>query len=196
MANCKAGQSLRKLSVLALSCPPIPVFCTDYTALARLGPLTAMTAANLNEEFLAKFPQAADELGPENVQRLLSVCSEVALPAERRLLRDRMPADSVYIVLEGELVATVDNNGHTVEVGRIHPGDWLGEVAVLSGNRTASSNVITATPCRLLKLRAQDFENLALHDEEISHVLVGRMVELMADRLRSSNAAAQLAENI
>jgi len=154
-----------------------------------------MTAENLYEEFQTKFRDAADELGPDNVKRLLSVCSETTLPADRRLFRDRMPADSVYVVLEGELVATVDNSGHTVEVGRIHPGDWLGEVAVLSGNRIASSNVSSVTPCRLLKLRAQDFENLALHDEEISHVLVGRMIELMAARLRSSNAAAQLAEN-
>lgn len=154
-----------------------------------------MTAENLYEEFLVKFPAAAEELGPDNVQRLLSVCSEITLPAERRLFRDRMPAESVYVVLEGELVATVDNKGHTVEVGRIGPGDWLGEVAVLSGNRIASSNVTSVAPCRLLKLRAQDFENLALHDEEISHVLIGRMIDLMADRLRSSNAAAEHMEN-
>lgn len=154
-----------------------------------------MTAENLYEEFQTKFRDAAEELGPDNLKRLLAVCSEISLPAERRLMRDRMPVESVYVVLEGELVATVDSNGHTVEVGRIGPGDWLGEVAVLSGNRTASSNVSTATPCRLLKLRAQDFENLALHDAEISLVLVGRMVELMAARLRSSNAAALLVEN-
>lgn len=154
-----------------------------------------MTAENLYEEFIQKFPDAADELGPDNVQRLLALCSETRLPAERNLFRDRMPAESVYIVLEGELVATVDNNGHTVEVGRIHPGDWLGEVAVLSGNRVASSNVSSVTACRLLKLRAQDFENIALHDEEISHVLLGRMIDLMTSRLRSSNAAAQIMEN-
>lgn len=154
-----------------------------------------MTAENLYDEFLVKFPAASDELGPDNVKRLLAACSELTLPPGRRLLRDRMPAESVYVVLEGELIATVDNNGHTLEVGRIGPGDWLGEVAVLSGNRIASSNVSSVTDCRLLKLRAQDFENLALHDEEISHVLVGRMIELMANRLRSSNAAAQLAEN-
>lgn len=154
-----------------------------------------MSAENLFDEFTSKFPEAANDLGPENVQRLLSVCMETQLPAGRRLFRDRMPAESVYVVLEGELVATVDNAGHTVEVGRIVPGDWLGEVAVLSGNRIASSNVSSVTPCRLLKLRAQDFENLALHDEEISHVLLGRMIDLMAARLRSSNAAAGLAEN-
>lgn len=154
-----------------------------------------MTAENLYDEFRVKFPATAEELGPDNVKRLLSACSEITLPADRRLMRDRMPAESVYVVLEGELVATVDNNGHTLKVGRIGPGDWLGEVAVLSGNRIASSNVSSVTACRLLKLRAQDFENLALHDEEISHVLVGRMIDLMTSRLRSSNAASQLAEN-
>lgn len=150
---------------------------------------------SLLAEFQHKFPALADELGPDNLERLLGVCSEMSLPAQRRLFRDRMPVDSVYLVLEGELVATVDNSGHTLEVGRIGPGAWLGEVAVLSGNMMASSNVSSVTPCRLLKLRAQDFENLALHDEEISHVLMGGLIDLLASRLRSSNAAAGLMEN-
>jgi CRP-like cAMP-binding protein len=149
---------------------------------------------NLITEFQSKFPAAANELGPDNLQRLLSVCVETVLPADRRLFRDKMPVDSAYLVLEGELVATIDNNGHTIEVGRIGPGAWLGEVAVLSGNRTASSNVNTVTPCRLLKLRAQDFEDLAMHDEEISSVLLGHLIELMASRLHSSNAAGKVVE--
>jgi len=150
---------------------------------------------DLIAEFQSRVPDTANELGPDNLERLLSVCVETTLPAGRRLFRDKMPAESAYLVLEGELLATIDSNGHTIEVGRIGPGDWLGEVAVLSGNRTASSNVSTVTPCRLLKLRAQDFEELAMHDEEVSSVLLGRLIELMAGRLRASNAAAQLAEN-
>jgi hypothetical protein len=150
----------------------------------------------LQAEFVEKFPAAANELGPESLARLLEVCVDTQLPAERRLFRDRMPVDSVYLVLEGELRATIDDSGHSVDVGMIGPGDWLGEVAVLSGNMTASSTVTTVTPCRVLKLRAQDFERLALHDEDISHVLMGQLVELLAGRLRTSNASAlQLAEN-
>lgn len=150
---------------------------------------------NLCAEFLEKFPDTANELGPENLARLIDVCVETKLPAERRLFRDRMPVDSVYLVLEGELVATVDNSGHTLEVGRIGPGAWLGEVAVLSGSMQASSNVVTVTPCRLLKLRAQDFERLALHDEEISHVLMGQLVTLLAERLHDSNAVSYSEEH-
>lgn len=149
---------------------------------------------DLLTEFQSKFPDAADELGPDNLQRLLAICTETRLPAERLLFRDKMPAESAYFVLEGELVATINNSGHTVEVGRIGPGTWLGEVAVLSGHRTASSNVSSVTPCRLLKLHAQEFEKLAMEDEEISHVLLGRLIDLMASRLRASNAAAQLME--
>lgn len=148
---------------------------------------TAMTE-DLSAEFSAQFPDVANELGPDNLIRLLSVCNKVDFPAGRRLFRDRMPVDSAYLVLEGELVVTIDNNGHTVEVGKITPGAWLGEVAVLSGNKHASSNVTSVTPCRLLKLRAQDFEQLALHDEEISHVLMGQFVDLLSERLRTSNA--------
>jgi CRP-like cAMP-binding protein len=150
----------------------------------------------LQAEFVEKFPAAANELGPEALARLLDVCVDTQLPAGRRLFRDHMPVDSVYLVLEGELKASIDDSGHSVDVGTIGPGGWLGEVAVLSGNMTASSTVTTVTPCRVLKLRAQDFERLALHDEDISHVLMGQLVDMLSERLRASNASAlQLAEN-
>lgn len=142
----------------------------------------------LTAEFFERFPIAANELGPENVARLLDVCTELSLSEDRKLFRDRMPVDSVYLVIEGMLKATIDTNGQSLQVGEIGPGDWLGEVAVLSGDMFASSNITTVTPCRLLKIRAKDFEQLALHDEDISHVIMGQLVELLAARLRSSNA--------
>ncbi len=101
-----------------------------------------------------------------------------------------MPAESLYLVLEGELLASVEDGGKTLEVGHIKPGDWLGEVAVLSGEMLASSTVSTVTRCRALKIHHRDFENLVIHDEDISSVLLEQLVDLLAERLRESNATA------
>ena len=148
---------------------------------------------NIAVEFQARFPAVAAELGPDNVARLLDACVVVDLPEGRQLFRDRMPVESLYLVLEGELVATVEDSSKnrksdTLKVGHIRPGDWLGEVAVLSGEMLASSTVTTLTHCRALKIHYQDFERLVLHDEEISHVLLGQLVDLLASRLRASTA--------
>lgn len=148
---------------------------------------------NIAAEFQRRFPTVANELGPENIARLLEACVVVDLPEGRQLFRDRMPVESLYLVLDGEMEATVEDGSKTLKskilkVGHIRPGDWLGEIAVLSGEMLASSTVTTLTHCRALKIRYQDFERLVLHDEEISHVLLGQLVDLLASRLRASNA--------
>ena len=155
-----------------------------------------LTRQRVNEsiavEFQRRFPAVAEELGPDNVARLLDACVVVDLPEGRQLFRDRMPVESLYLVLEGELVATVEdgskNRKAQLKVGHVRPGDWLGEIAVLSGEMLASSTVTTLTRCRALKMHYQDFERLVLHDEEISHVLLGQLVDLLASRLRASTA--------
>lgn len=145
---------------------------------------------DLTDEFQRRFPDVSSELGPENLARLLDACTVVNLPPRRKLFRDRMPVDSLYLVLEGEMLASVEDGAKILEVGHVKPGDWLGEVAVLSGEMLASSTVSTVTRCRALKMHARDFENLVIHDEDISHVLLGQLVMLLAERLRESNATA------
>ncbi len=145
---------------------------------------------DLATEFQKHFPEVAADLGPENTDRLLAACTAVDIPPHRTLFRDRMPVDSLYLVLEGKLMASVDDGSHTLELGPVGPGDWLGEVAILSGEMLASSSVVTLTHCRALKIHAQDFERLVIHDEDISHVLLGHLVDLLAMRLRESNASA------
>jgi CRP-like cAMP-binding protein len=88
------------------------------------------------------------------------------------------------------MLASVEDGSRTLELGHVKPGDWLGEVAVLSGEMLASSTVSTLTRCRALKMHARDFEDLVIHDPDISHVLLGQLVDLLAERLRESNASA------
>jgi CRP-like cAMP-binding protein len=146
---------------------------------------------NLATEFEQRFPMVVAELGPDNLARLLEVCTVVNLPPRRKLFRDRMPVDSLYLVLEGEMAVSLEDAGKTLELGKVKPGDWLGEVAVLSGEQLASSTVTTVTPCRALKIHAQDFERLVIHDEDIAYALLGHLVDLLAGRLRESIATAE-----
>lgn len=148
---------------------------------------------NIAVEFEHHFPSIAAELGPENLARLLEACHVVDLPEGRQLIRDRMQVESLYLVLDGDMVVTVESASKTskspsVTLGHVKPGDWLGEVAVLSGEMRASASVTTVTRCRVLKMHSQDFERLVLHDEDISNVLLGHLVDLLASRLRHTLA--------
>ena len=147
---------------------------------------------SLIAEFERRFPDIAAELGPENLTRFLEACVLVELPEGRQLFRDRMKVESLYLLLKGEMVATVEGaskgRSESLTIGLVRPGDWLGEVAVLSGDMHASATVTTKTPCRALKIHSQDFERFVLYDEDISHVLLGHLVDMLAQRLRESHA--------
>ena len=142
-------------------------------------------------EFAERFPALAQELGPENLAKLLRVTTVFELPADRKVIRDRMPVDSLYLILEGRVAISVEENRQSILLGELGPGEWLGEVSVLSGEMLASSTVTTQTPVRFLRLRHEAFEDLIAKSDEIASVLLRQIVLMLADRLRKSGATLQ-----
>jgi CRP-like cAMP-binding protein len=139
-------------------------------------------------EFSARFPALADELGTENLGKLLDATTSLELPAHRAVIRDRMPVDSLYMILDGRVSISVEADRRAIKLGELGAGEWLGEVSVLSGELLASSTVTTLTPVKFLRLRHEKFEDLIWKNEEISSVLLRQLVLMLADRLRKSGA--------
>lgn len=140
----------------------------------------------MKEEFEKQFSQWAKALGPQNVERLLAVTSRLDLPANRVIIRDRMPVDSLYLILSGEVSISVEENRKSINLGVIGPGQVLGEVSVLSGEQQASSTVTSRTPVRMLRLRHQALEDLIAENQVIAGVLLQHFIDMLADRLRAS----------
>jgi hypothetical protein len=77
-----------------------------------------MTARpELIEEFKRRFPGLAGQLGARNVEVLVGATTALELPAGRKVIRDRMPVDSLYIVLDGELTISVEENKKAIRPG-------------------------------------------------------------------------------
>ena len=142
-------------------------------------------------EFSTRFPALAEELGPANLETLLGSTTVVELPARRKIIRDRMPVDALYLILEGTVEISVEENRQSITLGHLGPGEWLGEVSVLSGELLASSTVTTETPVKFLRLRHQAFEDLIATNQEIASVLLRQLVLMLADRLRKSGTTLQ-----
>jgi CRP-like cAMP-binding protein len=140
----------------------------------------------LVQEFQRCFPSLAAALGQRNAEVLVGATTALELPAGRKVIRDRMPVDSLYIVLEGELVISVEENRKSIRLGHVGPGQLLGEVSVLSGELLASSTVESRTPVKLLRLRHEKFGELIATNYEIASALLKELVSMLADRLRTS----------
>ena len=70
---------------------------------------------------------------------------------------------SFYVILEGEVLVTVDG----ATVATLGPGDFFGEMAILGGGRR-NATVTTTTPSRLLVMFGTDFRRLQQEHPEIA----------------------------
>jgi CRP-like cAMP-binding protein len=137
----------------------------------------------------SRFPQLAKELGRTDLELLLAAASLLDVPPGRALLRDRMPADHLYFVLSGKLRVSIEDAGKSQTLSQVNPGEWVGELAVLSGDLTASASVVAETPCQVVKLHRQSFAKLIADHDVIARVLLEQFIDLMAKRLRDPLAA-------
>lgn len=139
--------------------------------------------------FQKAVPKLASALGPANTEVFLDACRFVELAPGRKLFRDRMPVESLFLILEGDLAVTLEEGDKAFALGNVGAGQWLGEVSVLSGSMMGSATVTTVTACRALKLHYQDFDRLIRDNDDIANVLLSDLINLLASRLRVSSAA-------
>lgn len=139
-------------------------------------------------EFAARFPDIAQGLGRDNLEMLLDGASVSEIPAGRTLIRDRMPVDFLYFVLDGTLTALIEEAGKSRPLSTIKSGEWLGEISVLSGEYLASATVVTDTSCKLVKVHHITFEKLIAENETVAKVLLEQFIGLMAKRFRVPHA--------
>ncbi|XP_069131302.1 uncharacterized protein [Argopecten irradians] len=127
---------------------------------------------------------------PAHTQIHLAMCMEYqTYEARRVILRQGHVPSAFYIMLSGAaIVNTQDLNPSTGKrffrtVHEIVAGDIFGEIALLeSGRRTAT--VICKTPCELLVVQKEDFDEIIkapLMREKVEHVSFCRELPLFKD---------------
>lgn len=139
-------------------------------------------------EFAAKFPQLFEQLGADNLQILMQATSVIELSEGRKLIRDKMPTDAIYFLLDGSMTAYVEEGGVAVALSEVKPGQWLGEISILSGELLASATVEANTSCKLVKMHHKAFEKLIAENHEIAKVLLENFIALMLARMRGTTA--------
>lgn len=91
-------------------------------------------------------------LAPVGLDRLASALEPLELAEGAVLLRQGERGDRAYLLAEGELVAHLDGR----EIGRIHPGEVAGEIALLH-DAPRNATVTAVTQCRLLAIDPDEF---------------------------------------
>ena len=87
----------------------------------------------------------------EELVSVLRHVEPIRLGAGQAAVREGDAGDSLFLVVSGTLAVTTGNGAAAVEIGRLGPGDFFGEVSLLTGRpRTATVSAVTAA--ELLRL--------------------------------------------
>jgi CRP-like cAMP-binding protein len=111
----------------------------------------------------------------KELQTLERNTDEVSIPAGRTLIEQGRLNHSFYVLLDGEVEASVDGQ----PVRRMRAGDIFGEISMLDRG-PATATVTTTTPIQALVMSHEQFRDAVRSDQDIAH----NVLAVMADRLR------------
>lgn len=131
-------------------------------------------------------PELTEQLGVEHVKALVDRVEAVELGQGEVLIHDQAPMDAFYLLLEGVLTLSVEIEGHDILLGELKPGNWVGEVAFLSGSRQACTAVSAATDVKLARLSYRDFEAMLAEDPTAACRLMHGFILMLIRRLRAT----------
>jgi predicted RND superfamily exporter protein len=146
----------------------------------RLVTLWELVSLDLGEHPERQIP-LLDGLRPRQARIFALMANIVALPAGQRLFVEGDPGDAMYVVVDGELVASLQRDGRRTELSRMRRGDTVGEVALFHGARTADVEV--ATDARLLRFDDADLERLGRRYPRIAAQVYRNLSRIVAQRV-------------
>ena len=81
------------------------------------------------------------------------------------------PGDALYLIASGEAEVRVTNlSGQTVAVARLGPGEYFGEVALVTGGDHIA-DVVALTPMILARLSREAYDRFAAHTSAMQQQL-------------------------
>jgi cAMP-binding proteins - catabolite gene activator and regulatory subunit of cAMP-dependent protein kinases len=125
-------------------------------------------------EALGRVPLFSRCSGKE-LEFLASRTDEVDVKANHTLITQGSPADTFYVLLEGEATVSVDGKPRPA----LHVGDFFGEIGMLDRG-PATATVVTASAVRAMVMSHAQFRDAI----KSSDPLLSAVIAAMADRLR------------
>ncbi|MED5374545.1 MAG: cyclic nucleotide-binding domain-containing protein [Myxococcota bacterium] len=138
---------------------------------------------SLSVDDLARIP-ALRSVGRMQLARALMAFSACRIGGGEILMREGESDRSMVLVLDGELAVCVGED--QIEVGRIGPGDTVGELSLFGHLERRAATVITASPCRLLILDREGLGVLKLDHSPLLGPLREHAAQTAMERLRDT----------
>jgi CRP-like cAMP-binding protein len=123
-------------------------------------------------------------LSDDQLRGLLAATEIENVPAGTRLARHGEPANSMYIVLEGELRVRGSMEGREASLGTLNAGEFFGEVSLFDhGLRCA--DIIAGTDSTVLRITSAEMEKLAYEAPQFAAPFLLALAKSLAVHIRA-----------
>jgi CRP/FNR family cyclic AMP-dependent transcriptional regulator len=135
--------------------------------------IASMLRKNAKIELIRRVP-LFERLSKRELAEIAKLADELDLPADRKLIKEGATGHEFVVLVEGE--ADVRRNGR--RINRLTSGDFLGEIALVTG-RPRTATVTTTTRAHLLVITASAFRKVMRDNPSIQ----AKVLEAVASRL-------------
>ena len=116
-------------------------------------------------------------LDDEEADKLLSSARLLRFGRGEKVLQEGEPGESMFILLSGQAAVLVRSGDHETLVATLHPGDYCGEMSLLTGE-PRSATVVARTDCELWEIEKPILAELLQKNQ----TLVQKLGDLLAAR--------------
>ena len=135
--------------------------------------------ATEQRDFLTRVPIFSKLAGGE-LDALLGLTRTRSVATRQEVFHKGDEGDQVFVILRGRLkVLSTSEDGGEVVFGIMDPGEVVGELALLSGERRTAT-LTAIEPCELLVIERRDFLPFLSGHPEVA----AKLLEVLAERLR------------
>lgn len=119
----------------------------------------------------------------QELQKLAMIADEIDLRDGSALTREGQPGREFFVLIEG----TVDVIQGDERVSQLGPGDWFGEIALLT-NAPRTATVMATSPVRVLVVTDRAFRQVVEQTPSIAVKMLERVGERLSHDVHSNTA--------
>jgi CPA1 family monovalent cation:H+ antiporter len=109
-------------------------------------------------ELLRKVPVFHD-LPEASIPEVLGCLAQRTVPARQDLIQQGTTDNSLYLIARGEVAVLRSDNGHELEIARLGPGDFVGEVGFVK-EQPHNATCRAMTPCAFYEVKRKNVKVL------------------------------------
>ncbi len=118
----------------------------------------------------------------KELEILAALLEKREYPEGENVIQCNDPGNALFIIVEGRAkVILTDEEGNDFLLDELGPGQFFGEISLIDG-KARSTDVFSATPLTVLRLKRRDFQDIMHRCPSI----MLEMLEVLCHRLRHS----------